>query len=360
MAKKLNRGQGVGALFSKINPNIEVNKEELVRELSNTVADIPLDQISFNPDNPRLEFDEEALLQLSESIKKHGLIQPITVRHLGENQFQLISGERRLRASKLAALGQVPAYIRVANDEAMLELALIENIQRQDLNAIEIASTYQRMMDELKLTEEQLSKRVNKKRSTVSNYVRLLRLPGQIQNAIKARQISMGHARALAGLNEEQLQSILFEACMEDKLSVRKVEQYSKLLQKGNSLDKAIMGLKSGMIALGHLAELSRLEKLDEQLYLYKEIIRSNWSVEETRLWLNKQLAKKEQEEEGPKEEKKKTLSPAYQNLQDRLKSQLGAKVQLKANEKGKGQIIINFMDPDDLERILEQLNYEA
>lgn len=108
MAKKLNRGQGVGALFSKINPNIEVNKEELVRELSNTVADIPLDQISFNPDNPRLEFDEEALLQLSESIKKHGLIQPITVRHLGENQFQLISGERRLRASKLAALGQVP------------------------------------------------------------------------------------------------------------------------------------------------------------------------------------------------------------------------------------------------------------
>lgn len=248
----------------------------------------------------------------------------------------------------------------MANDEAMLELALIENIQRQDLNAIEIASTYQRMMDELKLTEEQLSKRVNKKRSTVSNYVRLLRLPGQIQNAIKARQISMGHARALAGLNEEQLQSILFEACMEDKLSVRKVEQYSKLLQKGNSLDKAIMGLKSGMIALGHLAELSRLEKLDEQLYLYKEIIRSNWSVEETRLWLNKQLAKKEQEEEGPKEEKKKTLSPAYQNLQDRLKSQLGAKVQLKANEKGKGQIIINFMDPDDLERILEQLNYEA
>jgi ParB family chromosome partitioning protein len=193
---KKSKGLGIGALLSTMNTNLQTeDKKELVSQLSTTVNEIPLANIEANPFNPRVEFDEEALNELSDSIKLHGLIQPITVRHLGGEKFQLISGERRLRASKLAGLESVPAYIRIADDDAMLELALIENIQRQDLNAIEIATTYDRLMDELKLTHDTLAKRVGKKRSTVSNYLRLLKLPANVQAAIKEENISMGHAR---------------------------------------------------------------------------------------------------------------------------------------------------------------------
>jgi ParB family chromosome partitioning protein len=162
---KKNKGLGIGALLSTMNTNLESeDKKELVSQLSTTVNEIALSNIEANPYNPRVEFDEEGLQELSESIKIHGLIQPITVRHLGGERFQLISGERRLRASKMAGIETVPAYVRIAGDDAMLELALIENIQRQDLNAIEIANTYERLMDEMKITHETLAKRVGKKK----------------------------------------------------------------------------------------------------------------------------------------------------------------------------------------------------
>ena len=231
MAKR-NKGLGIGALLSTMNTNIEGDKKELVSQLSNTVTEIPLENIEANPFNPRVEFDDEALAELSSSIKLHGLIQPITVRHIGGDSFQLISGERRLRASKMAGLETVPAYVRIADDDAMLELALIENIQRQDLNAIEIATTYDRLMEELKLTHDTLSKRVGKKRSTVTNYMRLLKLPANIQAAIKADEVTMGHARALVNIEDLRLQALLCNEIIEQGLSVRQVEHYAKVLNK--------------------------------------------------------------------------------------------------------------------------------
>ncbi|MEL6866667.1 MAG: ParB/RepB/Spo0J family partition protein, partial [Bacteroidota bacterium] len=204
MAKKYKKkelGQGIRALLSNIDhgSSNEGPQEDVVRTLSNTIATIPLNSIEVNPGQPRIEFDEEALQELSESIKVHGLIQPITVRRLNEQTYQLISGERRMRASKIAGLKEVPAYIRLANDQEMLEMALIENIQREDLNAIEVANSYQRLIEECELTHEALSERVGKNRSSVTNYLRLLKLPPDVQSAIKEQKISMGHARALAG-----------------------------------------------------------------------------------------------------------------------------------------------------------------
>lgn len=183
MAKRKNKGLGIGALLGNIDADIHQskNKKELVSDLSNTVAFIPLTNIEINPFQPRVDFDPDALKELSDSIAVHGLIQPITVRHLGDNKFQLISGERRLRASKMAVLQEVPAYIRLANDQEMLEMALIENIQRQELNPIEIAITYGRLMKECKLTHKQLAERMGKGRTTITNFTRLMTLPENIQ-----------------------------------------------------------------------------------------------------------------------------------------------------------------------------------
>ncbi len=228
MAKKVKKkelGAGLKALLSNIDTNIEEPSAEVVRELSNTVAFIPVSQISVNPYQPRKEFSEDALQELSESLKTHGLIQPITVRRLDDSHYELISGERRLRASKLAGLEQIPAYIRIANDQEMMEMALVENIQREQLNAIEVAITYQRLLDEFELTHETLAERVGKNRSSITNYLRLLKLPLDVQRALKARLISMGHARALAGVDNIILLNAFFKQTIDNNLSVRALEK---------------------------------------------------------------------------------------------------------------------------------------
>ncbi len=228
-SKKKELGKGLRALLTNIeNTNSPKEKTELVKELNSSILEIPLANIEVNPFQPRTEFDPEELAELSQSIKVHGLIQAITVRSVGGNKYQLISGERRMRASKLAGLTTVPAFIRIADDQALLEMALIENIQSSNLNAIEVAISYQRLMVECDLTHESLSERVGKKRSTISNYVRLLKLPPQIQSAIKNSEISMGHARSLAGIDEVSLQLDIFKEVVAKNMSVRALESLIK------------------------------------------------------------------------------------------------------------------------------------
>lgn len=244
MAKKVKKselGKGIGALLSSFDNNSHSTPppREIVKDLSNAVANISTDHIEVNPFQPRKEFDETALNELSESLRVHGLIQPITVRRMSENQYQLISGERRFRASKLAGLKEIPAYIRIANDQEMLEMALVENIQREQLNAMEVAFTYQRLIDECKLTHEALADRVGKSRVSVTNYIRLLSLPPNIQKAIKTKTISMGHARALAGIENLELQLILFARTVDEKLSVRDLEKLIASYREPSKVSKS-------------------------------------------------------------------------------------------------------------------------
>ncbi len=298
MAKKTKKalGKGIRALLNNID-NIEEEavekKVEVVNKLSSSVAMLPIAAIEVNPFQPRTDFDTVALEELSSSIKVHGLIQPLTVRRLNAQSYQLISGERRLRASKMAGLKEVPAYIRLANDQEMLEMALVENIQRQDLNAIEVAITYKRLMDECQLTHEGLSERMGKNRSTVTNYLRLLKLPPEIQLGIKSAKISMGHARALAGLDDVALQLTVYKEVTDNGYSVRKTE---------------------------------------ELISQYKA----------------PKNAKKKTAEKG--------LSAEYKNLQDKLCSHFGAKVAIKRNSQGKGAIQINFSNDEDFNRIYDIL----
>lgn len=227
MAKKVdkqNLGLGIRALLTNIDEQVAIDQESVVKELAHSVAMLPISEIEVNPYQPRNAFNQEALEELADSLRVHGLIQPLTVRRVGPNAYQLISGERRLRASKLAELTEVPAYIRIANDQEMLEMALIENIQRENLNAIEIAITYQRLKEECTLTDELLADRVGKKRSTITNHLRLLKLPPDIQQAIKDQKLSMGHARALAGVEEYALRDSLFRQTLREDLSVRALE----------------------------------------------------------------------------------------------------------------------------------------
>jgi ParB family chromosome partitioning protein len=352
---KKNKGLGIGALLSTMNTNLETEeKKELVNQLSSTVNEIALSNIEANPFNPRIEFDEEALQELADSIKLHGLIQPITVRHLGDERFQLISGERRFRASKMAGLQSVPAYVRIAGDDAMLELALIENIQRQDLNSIEIANTYERLMEELKITHEILAKRVGKKRSTVSNYLRLLKLPASIQAAIKEDKITMGHARALVNVENLSLVNVVCKEIIEHDLSVRKTEHYAKLFSK--ALPELILGLTSTVISLAHFEKISEIADIVIQLSVYKEIVRRRLSLAETENLIAQYLGTSNKTATSTGKTDKK-LSPAYQRVKDNLKSLLSAKVDLKVDNNGKGQILISFEDVDDLNRILERID---
>jgi ParB family chromosome partitioning protein len=354
MTKK-SKGLGIGALLSGMNTNIEIEKkQEIVNQLSSSIVEIALDKIEANPFNPRIEFDEEALQELSESIKTHGLIQPITVRHLGNEQFQLISGERRFRASKMAGLQSVPAYVRIAGDEAMLELALIENIQREDLNAIEVASTYERLMDELKLTHDTLSKRVGKKRSTVTNYLRLLKLPVNIQTAIKEEQISMGHARALINVEDPLMVNSICKEIIEKGISVRQVEHYVKILSK--SIPEVSSALSKGLMSLQHAELIGTISDIVLQITIYKEVIKRGLSVEETKKLISEYQSNKSISDNtktpGPVK-----LPLAYRKVQENLRNVLNSKVQLKVDEKGKGQIIINFEDTDDFNRIIDMLD---
>jgi len=201
--------------------------------VSDLVNEIDIESIDVNPFQPRSNFDQDALNELAESIKKLGIIQPITVRNMDNGRFQLISGERRLRASKIAGLKRIPAYVRKTDDQGMLEMALVENIQREDLDAIEVAISYQRLIDECNLTQETLGDRVGKKRATVSNYLRLLRLPAEIQAGIRERLLSMGHARTLITIDDPINQVKIYRRILEEELSVRKTEELVRQIQEG-------------------------------------------------------------------------------------------------------------------------------
>lgn len=266
----------------------------------NAIAEIPVNTVQTNPFQPRTHFDAEALEELAESIKIQGIIQPITVRKLSEGAYQLISGERRLQASKLAGLTQIPAYIRQANDQQMLEMALIENIQRENLNAIEIALSYQRLLSECNLKQEELGDRVGKKRTTVTNYLRLLKLPPDIQIGLRDNKIGMGHARALINIQDIEKQLEVYKRIVAEDLSVRKVEELVRQINKEDA---------------------------------------------------PKPDAVKPEVSEHPQ-------AGEIKRVETRLSTHFGTKIQVKSNSNGKGEIKIPFVSVDDLNRILEILNY--
>ena len=221
--KKRGLGRGLDAILQS--PETDITSADISGNyVAGAIAQIEIEKIETNPFQPRTGFDENALKELAESIKKQGVIQPVTVRKMGYDKYQLISGERRLRASKMAGLKTIPVFIRVANDEQMLEMALIENIHRENLNAIEVAISYQRLIEECKLTQDQLSEKVGKDRSTVSNFLRLLKLPAEIQIAIRDGFITMGHARALINISDTTRQLIILKKIIDEDLSVRQVE----------------------------------------------------------------------------------------------------------------------------------------
>ena len=227
--KKRALGKGLSALLK--NPDTDITSAESIKnstKIVGSISELPLEQIEVNPFQPRTDFDEDALQELAISIKELGVIQPITVRKLGYDKFQLISGERRFRATQIAGLNSIPVYIRIANDQEMLEMALVENIQREQLNPVEVALSYQRLIDECKLTQEKMSERVGKKRSTITNYLRLLKLPAEILSALKKEDISIGHARALINVNNTETQLNIFRDAVSNKFTVREIEQIVK------------------------------------------------------------------------------------------------------------------------------------
>ena len=294
--KKSALGRGLGALLEDSPKKVRA-LETVTPPPSASINEIKLEEIQVNPFQPRIHFDKDALEELSESIKVQGIIQPITVRRLGDNEYQLISGERRFQASRMAGFDTIPAYIRTANDQQMLEMALIENIQRENLNALEIAQSYQRLLTECDLKQEQLGDRVGKNRTTVNNYLRLLKLPPDIQAGIRDQKISMGHARALINIEDVDKQLAIFRRTVEEELSVRKVEALVKDLN--NEPEEKLISSKSN---------LDPLKKYE------------------------------------------------IGKLQQKLASHFGSKVMLKSDNKDKGEIKIPFRSADDLNRILEIL----
>lgn len=288
-------GRGLGALLQDSPSNSGKKEKSIITPAPSSAGmnEIKLTEIVVNPYQPRTHFDKEALAELAESIKVQGIIQPITVRKLKVDQYQLISGERRFQASKLAGLKSIPAYVRTANDQQMLEMALIENIQRENLNAIEIALSYQRLLTECELKQEELGDRVGKKRTTVNNYLRLLKLPPDIQAGLREQKISMGHARAIINIEDVALQLEVFKKIISEELSVRKVEDL--------------------------------VRQLASQKIVAKEKPAQNNSREVVQ-------------------------------LQSKLASHFGTKVDVKSDGK-KGEIKIPFVSIEDLNRILEILN---
>lgn len=290
-------GKGIRALLADIDEEVELTRFSPTEDDSiiNTVARIPLEQIEVNPFQPRADFNETALNELAQSISVHGVIQPITVRKIGPKKYQLIAGERRLRASKMAGQNDIPAYVRSANDQESLEIALIENIQREDLNAMEISINYKRLIDECDLTHETLGERLGKERSTVTNYLRLLKLPVEIQQALKSRDLSMGHARAIIAIPEVDKQLFAYKEIKGKGLSVRKAEELARVLNTGTR---------------------------------------------------KPQLKGKGGED----------LSAAHRQVQSRLTDYFETRVKLKKTADGKGEIVIPFYSDDDLNRILDLL----
>ena len=276
MVKRSSLGKGLAALLEDADsditstPRITNGNTAIV----GTVANISLFQIEANPFQPRNEFEKQALAELAQSIKEYGLIQPITVRKVGFGKFQIISGERRFRASQLAGLEQIPAFIRIANDKTMLEMALVENLQREDLNAIEIALGYKRLIEECNLTQEQLSQKVGQDRSTVTNFLRLLKLPEPIQAALRDKKITMGHARALLSVNDSQLQSKILNEILKNELSVRRIEEYARTYSQKDGKKTSNGGRKSKNSSIVLSFEE---QKLQEDL---SEFFKSDVSIE--------------------------------------------------------------------------------
>ena len=285
MTKKNALGRGLGAL-------IEGVEKEVLEKKVEANMDISVDAIEANPFQPRTTFDDQTLEELASSIRKIGVVQPLTVRDAGNGKYQLIAGERRLRAARLAGLMHVPAYVRTADDQAMLELALVENIQREDLDAVEIAISFQRLLEECRLTQEQLSDRVGKQRSTISNYLRLLKLPAEIQLGIKNKNLMMGHARTLISIEDPKQQIDIYYKIIDGDLSVREVEDLVRRLQT----DK----LKNPQ-----------------------------------------------------KGEKRKKLNNDYKQLSEHLNKLFSTDVNFRINENGKGKIVIAFNTPEEMEHIL-------
>lgn len=295
MTKKRALGRGLSALLENAETDITSNKRtEAVNQVVGGISSIPVDNIEANPFQPRNQFQKEPLMELAESIKQHGVIQPVTVRKMGRDRFQLISGERRFRASQLAGLEEIPAYVRIANDQTMLEMALVENIQRVDLNAVEVALSYQRLLDECNLTQEGLSSKVGKKRSTVTNYLRLLKLSAEVQLALINKEVSMGHARAILALENEAQQRSILKKILKEGLSVRQTEELIR--DSGSS--------------------------------------RSKPSV------------------------KAQALSFSQQKFKEDLSIQLKHRVNLQVKEDGKGKIEISFKSLDELEKIIEAFEF--
>ncbi|MFT4071877.1 MAG: ParB/RepB/Spo0J family partition protein [Dysgonamonadaceae bacterium] len=293
MTKKTVLGRGLDAL---------ITIEEVNAGGSSSINEIDINKIHPNPDQPRRSFDEEALAELAVSIRQLGVIQPIAVRKVSEDNYLIIAGERRYRASLLAGKKTIPAYVRTLEDESVMELALIENIQREDLNSIEVALAYQNLLDKNNLTQEQLSERIGKKRTTIANYIRLLKLPAEIQMGIKDKKIDMGHARALVTLDDAANQLSLYELIIHEGLSVRRVEDIARKLNKGESLADAMR---------------------QEKPILPKKGIKGVSTPEE------------------------------FELLKKHLSSFFNTKVQFSCNEQGKGKISIPFKSNEELERLI-------
>lgn len=290
--KKRALGRGLSALLENANTDITTRLSSDENATLGSIAEVSISAIEANPFQPRSLFEEEALVELSESIKTYGIIQPVTLRKMGNDHFQLISGERRFRASQIAGLDKIPAYIRVADDQTMLEMALVENIQRENLDAIEIALSYKRLMEECNLTQESLSQKVSKKRSTVTNYLRLLKLPAEIQLGIRKSLISMGHARALVAIEDIDQQLFLFERVVNEELSVRQIEE---LIRENNTKSK-------------------------------------------------------------PKPASKNYLTYDLEQRRNYLSERFSNKIDLKRSRSGTGKLVINFKSDDDLNLILSLL----
>ena len=240
-SKKSALGKGLGALLENAKTDITSNSNNPIQNQAGLISRINISNITPNPFQPRIDFEKNSLIELSNSIKEHGIIQPITVRKIGKDNFQIISGERRYQASKIANINEIPCYIRIANDEEMLEMAIVENIQRKDLNSIEIGLSYQRLIEECNLTHEQLSNKVSKNRSTITNFLRLLKLPIVIQKALRDSTITMGHARALLSFNSEKEILQAYNKILSENLSVRLTEKMSTIYKENKKTKKGIL-----------------------------------------------------------------------------------------------------------------------
>lgn len=327
MAKRKALGRGISAIIP--DSNVKVEKKPTDKTSPVEFYHIPVGQIDRNRYQPRQEFEEDALQELSDSIKIHGVIQPITVRRLEKNKYELISGERRLRASKKAGQKTVPAYIREANDEQMVEMALLENTQREDLNPIEVALTYQRLKEEFKLEDDDLAEKVGKGRSTITNFISLLRLSEPIKKGLRNKSISTGHAKSLKGFANKEVADRLLDLVLAQNLSVRQTEGFARQLKKlGDKLDQQML--------------LGKIE--DEEL-----------SVKQAEEWVKKHISNKEKADKPI--EKPDQNEIILQDLSRKLEDKFGNKVKLKQNQDGKGEIAISFANNDDLTRILEILD---